>query len=117
MPESIFPVIPVVTPPAADAIAAGLLREIEAEAARRIGQHIDWWRAFWESNEATPEQIAASMSSSATLFFAIAAANKNHIAAVAQILGKTPEEWGIPAECMSTPVPVTPHNDGTVTIG
>jgi hypothetical protein len=117
MTESIFPSIPETRPPVAQSIAAGLLREVEAEATRRVGQHVDWWRAFWQSPEATPDEIAASMGVSAALFFGIAAVNMGHIAAVAQMLGKTPIDIGVPVECLSTPRPVTINPDGSVTIG
>ena len=114
---TIFPVIPETKPPVAESIAAGLLREVEAEAARRVGQHVDWWRAFWQSAEATPEDIASAMNGSAALFFGIAFVNMQHIAAVAQMLGKTPVELGVPVECLSALRPVTANPDGSVTIG
>jgi hypothetical protein len=118
MPEgTIFPSIPETKPPVAESIASGLLREIESECARRVGQHVDWWRAFWQSAEATPDEIASSMGVSAALFFGIAAVNMGHIAAVAQMLGKTPIDIGVPVECLSTPRPVTINPDGSVTIG
>jgi hypothetical protein len=114
---TIFPVIPETRPPIAESIAAGLLREVEAEAARRVGQHVDWWRAFWQSSEATPDEIAASMGVSAGLFFGIASVNKGHIEAVAGMLGKTAVELGVPAECLTTPRLVTVNQNGSVTIG
>lgn len=113
----IFPVIPETLPPVDERIAADLLREIEAECARRVGQHVDWWRAFWQSAESTPDEIAAAMNGSAALFFGIASVNRGHIAAVAQMLGKTTAELGVPDECMTTPRPVTINPDGSVTIG
>ena len=115
--SSIFPQIPETKPPVADAIAAGLLREIDAECQRRVGQHVDWWRAFWQSAEATPDEIAAAMNGSAALFFGIASVNKGHIAAVAQMLGKKTAELGVPDECMTAPREVTVNQDGSVTIG
>jgi len=114
---TIFPVIPGAKPPIAESIAAGLLREVEAEATRRVGQHVDWWRAFWQSPEATPDEIVSNMGVSAGLFFGIAAVNMQHIAAVAQMLGKTPVDIGVPVECLSTPRVVTVNSDGSVTIG
>ncbi len=116
MPD-IFPVIPETTPPVSEAIAAGLLKEIEQECKRRIGQHGDWWRAFWQSTEATPQEISDAMNGSAGLFFAIATVNKNHILAVCQMLGKTPEELGVDPVCLTTPQNVTINQDGTATIG
>jgi len=117
MTESIFPSIPETKPPVAESIAAGLLREVENEASRRVGQHVDWWRAFWQSTEATPDEIASSMGISAGLFFGVASVNMGHIAAVAQMLGKTPVDIGVPVECLSTPRVVTVNSDGSVAIG
>jgi hypothetical protein len=114
---TMFPSIPETKPPVAEAVAAGLLHEVENEAARRVGQHVDWWRAFWQSTEATPDAIAASMGVSAGLFFGVASVNMGHIAAVAQMLGKTPVDIGVPVECLSTPRLVTVNPDGSVTIG
>jgi hypothetical protein len=117
MVESIFPVIPETVVPVDERIAAGLLREIEAECQRRIGQHCDWWRAFWQSPEASPQEICDKMNGSAGLFFGIASVNKNHILAVCQMLGKTPEELGVDPVCLMTPQNVTINSDGTATIG
>ena len=117
MTESIFPAIQDTQPPVSERIASGLLREVDAEAARRVGQHVDWWRAFWQSTEATPDDIASSMGVSAGLFFGVASVNMGHIAAVAQMLGKTPVDIGVPAECLSTPRLVTVNPDGSVSIG
>ena len=114
---TIFPTIPDTQPPVAESIAAGLLREVENEAARRVGQHVDWWRAFWQSTEATPDEIAASMGVSAALFFGVASINMGHISAVSQMLGKTPVDIGVPIECLSTPRLVTVNPDGSVSIG
>lgn len=114
---TIFPTIPETKPPVSETIAAGLLREIEAECARRVGQHVDWWRAFWQSTEATPDEIAAAMNGSAALFFGIASVNMGHIAAVSQMLGKTPVQLGVPVECLTAPRLVTANPDGSVTIG
>ena len=116
MPESIFPEIPQTLLPVEQRIAADMLRNVDAECLRRIGQHCDWWSAIWESDEATPQQIITAMGSSAALFFAIASVNKTQIATVAQVLGKTIAELGVPDKCMSTPVTVTVNSDGTATL-
>lgn len=117
MTESIFPIIPETTPPVAERIAADMLRLVDAECRRRIGDHADWWSAIWESAEAKPEEIVAAMGSSAALFFTIASVNKHQIATVAQVLGKTTAELGVPDKCMGTPQTVTLNPDGTATIG
>jgi hypothetical protein len=51
------------------------------------------------------------------LFFTIASVNKQQIATVAHVLGKTTAELGVPDKCMSTPQTVTLNPDGTATIG
>lgn len=117
MTDSIFPEIKETLPPVAERIAADMLRLVDAECRRRIGDHADWWSALWESTEATPEEIVAAMGSSAKLFFTIASINKQQIATVAQVLGKTTAELGVPDKCMGTPQTVTLNSDGTATIG
>jgi hypothetical protein len=117
MTDSIFPSIPEIMPPVADRIAADMLRLVDAECRRRIGNHADWWSAIWESPEATPEEIVAAMGRSAALFFTIASVNKHQIATVAHVLGKTTAELGVPDKCMGTPQTVTLNPDGTATIG
>ena len=113
----IFPSIPETQPPVAERIAADMLRSVEAECVRRVGYHVDSWKAIWESDEATPDEICSAMNGSAAMFFGIASINKAQIAAVAQMLGKTTEELGVPAKCMTTPREVTVNSDGSVTIG
>lgn len=97
-------------------IASGLLTAINDETSRRIGLHRDSFRAFWYSQEATPQQLCDKMGSSAWLFFAIASANVQHIAAVAQLSGKTLADFLQPEDYVP-PKTVTVNNDGTVTIG
>jgi hypothetical protein len=117
MADSIFPEIRETLPPVAERIAADMLRLVDAECRRRIGKHADWWSAIWESTEATPEEIVEAMGASAALFFTIASVNKQQIATVAQVLGKTTSELGVPDKCMGTPKTVTLNPDGTATIG
>lgn len=117
MVDSIFSEIPETLPPVAERIAADMLRLVDAECRRRIGDHADWWAALWESKEATPAEIVAAMGSSAALFFTIASVNKAQIATVAKVLGKTTAELGVPDKCMTTPQNVTLNSDGTATVG
>jgi hypothetical protein len=114
---TIFPHVPETTPPVEERIAADMLRLVDAECRRRIGDHADWWSALWESEEATPEEIVAAMGTSAALFFTIASVNKQQIATVAKVLGKSTAELGVPDKCMGTPKTVTLNPDGTATIG
>lgn len=100
----------------ANEIALGLLQDINNEAIRRAGLHRDSFNAFWHSTEATPQQICQQMGPQAALFFAIASANVQHIAAVAQIAGKTLGDFLKPEEYVS-PQTVTINQDGTATIG
>lgn len=91
------------------------MESIEREALRRSGEHSDQWRAFWESTEATPQQIADEMGSQAALFFQIAAANIGHIDQIARLIGQTAADI-LPVEHLSAKREVTFHSDGTVTI-
>jgi len=97
-------------------IATGLLKSINDETSRRVGLHRDSFRAFWYSEEATPQQICDKMGSSAWLFFAIASANVQHIAAVAELSGKTLADF-LKTEDYVPPKVVTINQDGTATIG
>lgn len=112
--SNIFDVEP--TRNVANEIAVNLLRDINNEATRRASLHRDSFNAFWHSTEATPQQICAQMGPQAALFFAIASANVQHIAAVAQIAGRTLGDFLKPEEYVP-PQTVTINQDGTATIG
>ena len=116
MSTGIFDYIPDSRPPVSEAIAAGLLRQVEQEALRRAGEHIDGYNAFWESPEATPQQIADAMNGSAVLFLKIARANVEHLAAVAAIIGK-PLDNLLPPQYQTSPQTVTFLPTGYVQIG
>lgn len=100
----------------ANEIAINLLQDINNEATRRAGLHRDSFNAFWHSTEATPQQICQQMGPKAALFFAIASANVQHIAAVAQIAGKNLGDFLKPEEYVP-PQTVTINQDGTAMIG
>lgn len=117
MADSIFPEIKETLPPVAERIAADMLRLVDSECRRRIGDHVDWWSAVWESKEATPQEIVTAMGTSAALFFTIASVNKHQIATVAKVLGKPTAELGVPDKCMTTPQTVTLNPDGTAKVG
>ena len=112
----IFSQTPNAAIPAAKQIASGLMESIEREALRRSGEHSDQWKAFWESAEASPQQIADEMGTQASLFFAIAAANIGHIDQIARLIGQTAADI-LPVEHLSAKRPVTFNDDGTVIIG
>ena len=116
MSNGIFDYIPDSRPPVAEEIAAGLLRQVEAEALRRAGEHIDGHNAFWKSTEATPQAIADAMNGSAVLFLKIARANVEHLGAVATIIGK-PLDTLLPPEYQTSPQVVTFLATGYVSIG
>jgi hypothetical protein len=97
-------------------IANGLLQAMNAEADRRAGIQRDSFNAFWHSPEATPQQIADAMGSSAGLFFSLASENVGHIARAAEIVGKTLGDFLQTSEYVP-PVAIEYQDDGTVTIG
>lgn len=116
MSTGIFDYIPDSRPPVAESIAAGLLRQVEQEALRRAGEHIDGHKAFWDSPEATPQQIADAMNGSAVLFLKIGRANVEHLEAVAAIIGK-PLDTLLPPQYQTSPQTVTFLPNGYVQIG
>ena len=97
-------------------IANGLLQAMNAEADRRAGIQRDSYNAFWHSPEATPQQIADAMGSSAGLFFSLASENVIHISRAAEIVGKTLGDFLKPSEYVP-PVAIQYHENRTVTIG
>ena len=97
------------------AIAAALLTSINDEVSRRVALHRDSFNQFWWSTTATPQEIADKMGPAATLFFQIANANVQHIAAVAAISGKQLGDFLQPHEYIP-PRAITYNQDGTVTI-
>jgi len=97
-------------------IAVNLLQQMNAEAERRVGVHRDMFNAFWNSTEATPQEIAAKMGNNAAAFFALASQNVTHIATCAAIVGKTLDDYLQPSEYVP-PQTVIVNQDGTVTIG
>lgn len=97
-------------------IAATLLQAMNAEAERRAGIQRDSYNAFWNSSEATPQQIADAMGNKAGLFFALASENVTHIARAAAVVGKTLGDFLQPSE-YAPPVAIEYHENGTVTIG
>jgi hypothetical protein len=118
MPEvTIFPVIPETLPPVNERIAAGLLLSATSQAEGIIGRFVDEWKAFWESPEATPEEIAVAMGPSAGLWFTLAAIMRQAIVSMIAVRGVSAEEIGVPVRCLSTPRAVTINDNGTVTLG
>lgn len=103
-------------PPVAERIATDLFRSVESECLRRVGQHADWWRAVWQSPEATPAEIFSAMGTNAVRFLQLSSANKSHIQSACAIVGKSPSDLGMPLECLSAPQHITIHSDGSVTV-
>lgn len=103
-------------PPAAELVAEELTRAINAEITRRVATHRDMFNAFWRNHRATPDEIAAALGTKARLFFQVAAENAGHIARLAALVGKKPEDF-LPPEDSARPRELAFHEDGTVTVG
>lgn len=101
---------------AAKILADYLLQNINNELDRRVSLHRDSFYMFWYSKDSSPQQLCDAMGTNAKLFFEVASANVAHIANVAEIAGKSLNNFLTP-EQYTPPKPVFYNADGTVTIG
>ncbi|MBB5033177.1 hypothetical protein [Prosthecobacter vanneervenii] len=106
------------TPPSAAELTAkamgeGIVNQIKARAADHIGKWNDLWRN--PRPGATPAAILEKMGTDAAKVFAFAALNVAHIEQCAAMLGKQRSDF-LPDEYCSPALPITVHQDGTVTI-
>jgi hypothetical protein len=103
-------------PDLANETARYLLDTMEQESQRRIAVHKRAFDAFWNSPDATPQQIAAAMGTAGASFFKLAGENIEHLSRSATLVGGTLTDYMAPAE-WQPPKTVTINTDGTVTIG
>lgn len=106
---------PNTTIPVAKQIAHTQLLEVEKELDRRVGMHRDLYNAFWNSEEATPEEIALEMGTDGGLWFISAQLNVEHIATFCEQSGLNIIEV-LGAEYLTRPKEVTINPDGTLTL-
>lgn len=116
MTDGIFTTQPIPQATQAQMAADELLRKVRSEIDRRAGEHIDGWRAFWEHPQATPQQIADSMNGDAVRWLALARLNLQHVAAYAQLLGRSLDEF-VPTKYQTSPREVTTLSNGYIQIG
>lgn len=103
--------------PAAQLAAESIIDAINSEIKHRVAVHKTAWETLWQNDRpgATPEAILSAMGNKAALVFAFSRANLEHIAACAQLVGKTPVDF-IEAKYLQTPRQIVLHADGTVTL-
>ncbi len=108
---------PTAQTPAAKLAADSIVEAINSEITHRVSVHKVAWETLWENSRegATPEAILEHMGNKASLVFAFSRANLEHIAACAQLVGKTPTDF-IPVKYLSSPRTLVFHADGTVTL-
>lgn len=116
MTDDIFATNPIPQATQAQMAADELLRKVRSEMERRAGEHIDGWRAFWEHPAASPQDIADAMNGDAVRWLALARLNLQHVAAYAQLLGKSLDEF-VPTKYQQSPQEVTTLTNGYITIG
>jgi hypothetical protein len=81
-------ITPPVTRPAADLIAEELLAGLNAALHRRVEEHAEGFRRFWDSPE-TPDAIAAAMGENGKLFLESSRENLRCLGTLAAMVGKT----------------------------
>lgn len=74
--------------PAADLIAEELLAGLNAALHRRVEEHAEGFRRFWDSPE-TPDAIAAAMGENGKLFLESSRENLRCLGTLAAMVGKT----------------------------
>ncbi len=100
--------------PDAERIARHMLHRVNASLAERVHEHQAGFRAFWDSS-VTPDDILAAMGGNAALMLATAGENVGHIGRLADIVGKTVEDF-LPAEHWMPRRQFILANDGTATL-
>jgi hypothetical protein len=73
--------------PSATLIARSELGHLNASLARRVEEHSARYAAFWDANDATPDEILAAMGGGAIVWLACAAESVGHISRIAAIVG------------------------------
>ena len=116
MTDGIFQTQPIPQATQAQMAADELLRKVRSEIDRRAGEHIDGWKAFWEHPQAAPQAIADAMNGDAVRWLALARLNLQHVAAYAQLLGKSLDEF-VPVKYQASPVEVVTLTNGYIQIG
>lgn len=97
--NDIIQITPPAPEPAATRIARSELAHLNSSLARRVENHIERFRAFWDNPECTPDEILEAMGESALTWLACASESVAHIGRLAALSGKTlgdflpPEQW------------------------
>jgi len=74
------------------------------------------WSMLWENDRATPADILAALGTKAKSLFVAAGLARQDMTSIATVLGTTPEAMLGDAKYLTPKVPVTIHDDGTVTL-
>jgi hypothetical protein len=102
------------TPPAEE-IAQRIAQTVNRAFENMIHQHTSLYREFWQSDAATPDEIAAELGTSGAAFWVAAGVSSQAIAATCQHLGLD-FETVLPAQYRVPPREVAINQDGTLTI-
>lgn len=108
--------LPEPTPPTpAQRAAIAQLSRVNSAGYESVARHKELYRAFWDDPQATPAEILAEMGTNAALYLASANASIAQIESLAIIAGSTLDDV-LPPEHREPRMPITVHDDGTVTI-
>ena len=101
-------------PTPAQSVALAQLSYVNAAAYEAVARHKELYKSFWDS-PAKPAEILVEMGNNASAWLASASASIQQIATLATIGGVTLTDLIAP-EYYVPRMPLTAHNDGTVTI-
>ncbi|WP_395739284.1 hypothetical protein [Prosthecobacter sp.] len=97
--------------------AQSIVDAVNNEIAHRVAVHRICFETLWRNPRpgVTPAAILSELGTKATLVFAFASENLDHIDRCARMVGKTRADFISDADC-TPPLAFTAHADGTVTI-
>jgi len=102
-------------PTAAESAADEITHEINSAFEGMVDRHMRLFSRFWETDAATPDEIAAALGSGGAAFWVAAGVSSQAIKATCDHLGLNFDEV-LPTEYRVPPREVTVNADGTLTI-
>jgi len=114
--QTLIPSTPEVEKPKAEMVAQALVDGVNAGLTDRVSRFKNLWETLWENDRAEPAEILAALGPKAMIVFQAAGAARTDLDAMAELAGTTAEALLGDAKYLTPKLPVTFHQDGTVTI-
>lgn len=103
-------------PTPAEEAALALIEGANAGLADRVARMKNLWETLWENPRATPAEILAALGTKARTLFIAAARARTDLEQMATLAGTTATALLGDAKYLTPKLPVTLHDDGTVTL-